>query len=274
MAELLSSGRLQYLEALESEVPPTLLAITELPGVGPKTAALLWHEAGITSLAELDAAVHGDRLNDVPRLGPKTVQKIVEALDNHRVKKARRPRQSVAATVATLLLALRALPGVERAEVAGSFRRGREDVADADIVVACSDQDAVLLSFAALPQVERVLLRGGTKCSIHVDNGFQIDLRAVPAASFGAAMQYFTGSVAHNVKLRARALRLGMMLNEYGLHRGTEVIAGADEADVYAALGLNWIAPEQREDNGEIEAAQRSADRADAPVTANVAEEV
>jgi DNA polymerase (family 10) len=257
VAELLDTGRLQYLEQLEEDVPPTLLALCELPGVGPRTAAQLWKEGGISTIDELDAAARGGRLSGMPRLGAKSVERIVAALDARRVHGARerRPRERVRSLAEALVAALRALPGADRVEVAGSFRRQRATVKDLDIVVATRDPHGVLVSLAALPQVERVLARGGTKCSIEADSGFQIDCRAVAPEEFGSALQYFTGSQTHNVRLRARALRMGMTLNEYGLFRleDDERVAGDEEAAVYAALGLRWIAPERREDRGEID---------------------
>ncbi|MFN2451161.1 MAG: helix-hairpin-helix domain-containing protein [Candidatus Dormibacteria bacterium] len=261
--ELVGSGRLHYLEELEAEVPPTLLELRALSGVGPRTAAMLWRDAGITTVAELDARARSGSLAGLPRLGPKSIEKIIATLDERRDSGAprRRPRAEVAPLVADLLGALRAQPHTLRAEVAGSYRRGRDTVGDLDVLAATTDAAATLSAFAALPQAERVLLRGETKCSIVV-GGLQVDCRALPLESFGAAWQYFTGSQAHNVRLRGRALRLGMTLNEYGVFRlddGSRV-AGAGEEEVYAALGLAWIPPERREDRGEIEAAVLTSD--------------
>jgi DNA polymerase (family 10) len=146
------------------------------------------------------------------------------------------------------------MPETERVELAGSYRRGRPTIGDLDLVVATAQPAHVLTAFGALPQAERVLLKGGTKCSIEAEGGLQVDCRAVSADSFGAAWQYFTGSAAHNVRLRGRALRAGLTLNEYGVFRLDDGVrlAGSTEEDVYAALGMAWIAPERREDRGEI----------------------
>ncbi|MBV8196314.1 MAG: hypothetical protein JOY80_12410 [Candidatus Dormibacteraeota bacterium] len=263
VSELLDTGRLQFLEQLEDEVPPTLLALCELPGVGPRTVALIWKEAGITTIDELEMAAQSGELSGIPRLGAKTVERIGATLDARRDhgSRVRRPRENVAPLAEKLVAALRAMPEAARVEVAGSFRRQRETVKDLDIVVATTEPRSVLVAFGALPEVERVLLRGDTKCSIEADGGFQIDCRAVAPEQFGSAMQYFTGSQAHNVRLRGRALRMGMMLNEYGLYRITddgeagERICGDTEEAIYAALGLRWIPPEEREDRGEIDAA-------------------
>lgn len=259
MSVLLTTGRSPYLEQLEAEIPPTLLQITGLPGVGPRTAALLWKEAGVTTLDDLEAACRSGKLAGLPRMGAKTVEKILAACEAQRQTggKQRRPRAEVEPLVASLLDSLRSLPATQRAEVAGSFRRGRDSVGDLDLLVATEQPRDVLVSFAALPQVERVLLRGDTKCSVVVD-GLQVDCRAVAPDQFGAAWQYFTGSQAHNIRLRGMALRLGLLLNEYGVFRTDDGgrVAGATEEEVYETLGLRWIPPEQREDRGEVEAAR------------------
>jgi len=260
VAELVSAGRLGYLEQLEAEIPPTLIEICSVPGIGPRTAAVLWQEAGITTLDELEAAARSGALSGLPRMGAKTVVNLLASLDGrHRQGAARRrPREEVTELVDTMLAALRAHPAMERAEVAGSYRRGRPTVGDLDIVTATPEPITLLTAFAALPQAERVLLRGDTKCSISALNGLQVDCRAVTPDQFGAAWQYFTGSQAHNIRLRGLALRMGLTLNEYGVFRvdGGERIAGATEEDVYEVLGLRWIPPEQREDRGEVETAR------------------
>lgn len=260
LAELIETGRLRFLEDLEAEIPPTLVTICELPGVGPRTAALLWKEAGITTIDQLDHAARSGRLAGLPRLGPKSVEKIVAALDRRERdgEPRRRERDSVAALAEGLCATLRALPEAERVEIAGSFRRGRPTVKDLDILVATRDPQRVLTAFAALPQVERVVVAGDTKVSIEAAGGLQVDCRAVAPEEFGAAWQYFTGSKAHNVRLRGRALRAGLTLNEYGVFRieSGERLAGATEEEVYDGLGLEWIPPERREDRGEVEAAQ------------------
>ena len=260
VTELLETRRLRFLEELEAEVPPTLLTICELPGVGPRTAAMLWKEAGITTLDELAAAAERGGLEGLPRLGEKAIEKLRVAIEQHRSRgaRARRPRDEMEPLAAALRDAVRELPGAERVELAGSYRRRRPTIGDLDILVATTEPVDVLTRFSALPQVERVLLRGDTKCSIEAGDGFQVDCRAVPPGSFGAAWQYFTGSQGHNVRLRGRALRRGLTLNEYGLFTvgSGERVAGETEEEIYAALGLRWIPPERREDRGEIEAAE------------------
>jgi DNA polymerase (family 10) len=260
VGDLVTTGRLAYLEDLEREIPPSLLEICTIPGIGPRTAATLWQEAGITTLDELEAAARGGGLHGLPRMGSRTVANVLRALDERRAagEKRRRQRAEVEELAESLASALRGVPSVERAEIAGSYRRGRPTVGDLDLLAATEDPVAVLSAFAALPQVERVLLRGGTKCSVTAGGGLQVDCRAVSGAEFGAAWQYFTGSQAHNIRLRGLALRQGLTLNEYGVFRvdGGERLAGADEEEVYGVLGLRWIPPDKREDRGEIELAR------------------
>jgi len=258
---------------LEAEVLPTPLALCDLPRVGPRTAALLRHEAGITTIEELEAAAWSGALAGVPRLRERSVERIVAALDTRRAHgaKTRRPRREVEPLARELGATMRAMPQTQRVDIAGSYRRGRDAVGDLDIVVATAQRATILTAFGALPRVERVLLKGDTKCSVEIDSGFQVDCRAVAPDQFGAAMQYFTGSQQHNVRLRARALRLGLLLNEYGVFKvdGGERIAGANEEDVYEALGLRWIEPAEREDHGEIDAAAiGQVDLFGAPATA------
>ena len=259
MTALLRTGRSPYLEGLEAEIPATLLEITRLDGVGPRTAAMLWKEAGITTLDDLEEACRSGKLTGLPRMGSRTVEKILAACSAHRADggRQRRPRSQVEPLVEALLSGVRSLPAAERVEVAGSYRRGRDTVGDLDVLVATTQPRDVLIGFAALPQVERVLARGDTKSSVIV-SGLQVDCRAVAPDQFGAAWQYFTGSQNHNIRLRGIALRMGLLLNEYGVFRvddGVRVAAETEE-EVYAALGLRWIPPHQREDRGEVEAAR------------------
>lgn len=251
LSELITTGRLGYLEKLELEVPPTLLGIRDLPGVGPRTAALLWHEADITTLEQLSAAAHSGVLEGLPRMGTRTIERVQRAVTAQLEQGStpRRSREQVDPLATGLRDLLRSFAEVTRAEIAGSYRRGSETVGDLDIVAATAAAPAVLRQIAASAGVERVLLQGDTKCSFQVDGGFQVDCRAIPEESFGAAWLYFTGSKQHNIRLRARAQRQRLLLNEYGLHRHDGVrIAGATEQEIYAALGLNWIDPIQRTD--------------------------
>jgi DNA polymerase (family X) len=266
--ELVTTGRLGYLDRLEAEVPVSLLEICTLDGVGPRTAHMLWRQAGIESLDALEAAARSGALAGLPRMGTRTVENILRALARRGGEEhaRRRPREEVAPLAEALTEALRGLEGALRVEVAGSFRRGRPDVGDLDLLVATDRPAEVLAGFAALPAVERVLLRGDTKCSVHSGGGMQVDCRAVAPAQFGAAWQYFTGSQAHNIRLRGLALRMGLTLNEYGVFRieGGERLGGETEEEVYALLGLRWIPPAEREGGGEVDAARLPESQGDA----------
>jgi DNA polymerase (family 10) len=264
--ELVTSGRLAYLERLEAEVPVSLLEICTLEGVGPRTAHMLWKQGGIESLAALEAAARCGALAGLPRMGTRTVERILRALERRQGEERarRRPREAVGPLAESMVEALRGLEGVARVEVAGSYRRGRPTVGDLDLLVATERPAELLAGFAALPHVERVLLRGDTKCSVHAGGGMQVDCRAVVPGQFGAAWQYFTGSQAHNIRLRGLALRAGLTLNEYGVFRldGGERLGGETEEEVYELLGLRWIPPSEREGGGEVDAARLPAETA------------
>ena len=254
--EFLSTGSLEYLTKLRRSFPPGLLDIVRLPGVGPKTARRFWLELGVEGTAELAAAVATGRLVGLAGFGPKKIELLRKALAEASPTPARRTPLLEADELARRIVAtLRATAPLERIEVAGSLRRAREDVGDLDILVTSAEPEKVFDAFGALPGLREVRLRGPTKSTVVVAEGVQVDLRVVEPAAFGAAWQYFTGSKDHNVHLRSLARDRGLKINEYGVYRGDERIAGASEDEVYAALELPAIPPEIREDRGEIEAA-------------------
>lgn len=257
--EYLSSGQVHYYERLRHEVPPGVAELMRLPGLGPKTARRFWVELGLEGPGELSDAIAKGRLDHVKGFGVKKIEQIATALTNARAPPAagsvRPPIEAVYPIAERIVHALKAVPGTEAAEVAGSFRRRRETVGDLDLLVTSSIPPKVFDAFSALPEVKEVRLRGGTKETVVLTSGLQVDLRVVEPAAFGAALQYFTGSKDHNVHLRTIARERGLKVNEYGVFRGAERIGGRTEAEVYAALGLPWIPPELREDRGEIEAA-------------------
>lgn len=256
---LLTTGRLPQLERIEAEIPPSLLEVRAVQGIGPRMAYTLYREIGVSTVEELAQAVEAGRLTGLPRMGPRTVENITTALAGRLTTGGdapRRPRGELAPLAERLLAEVRAVPGVDSATVAGSFRRELPTCRDLDILAATRAPAAVLAAVAALPAVERVLLRGTTKCSVLAGGGVQVDVRAVAPEEIGAALQYFTGSRAHNVRLRGRARDRGLTVNEYGVYRldGGGRVAGATEEDVYAAVGLRWIPPADREDRGEFTA--------------------
>jgi DNA polymerase (family X) len=260
---LFETGEIPALLELTERVPLGLLEVVRVPGVGPKRAATLWRSLGVTSLDDLERVAGEGRVAALAGFGDKTQAKVLAGVAQVRRHGGRLPLGAAEAVVAPLLVALRGVTGVERVEVAGSLRRGRATIGDVDLLAVAADPAPVMAALREHGDVAEVLGSGDTKTSVRLDGDLQVDLRVVPAGSFGAAWQYFTGSKAHNVALRQRALDRGLRLSEYGLFRGGDGddpergvrVAGADEAEVYAALGLPWITPELREDRGEIEAA-------------------
>lgn len=255
IGEIVGTGSCALLEQLRTQLPPAITELLRIPGIGPKRARALHQALGIRSLQDLHRAAKEGRLHTVHGFGPKTQQLILEATVA-RLLAPRRFKLPLAMQVSDALLAdLAAAPGVLQAQAAGSLRRLRETVGDLDLVVAVERGSGVMERFTAAAEVRSVLAKGGTRASIVLANGLQVDLRAVPPASYGAALLYFTGSKAHNIALRQRARDAGLKLNEYGLFRGDRCIAGETEASIYRALGMPFIEPELREDRGEIDAA-------------------
>jgi DNA polymerase/3'-5' exonuclease PolX len=259
LREYLSTGRVSYYDRLQKDVPAGVAEMLRLPGLGPKTARRFWVELGIEGPAELLAALDAHRLDGVKGFGEKKIAQIRAAVEAHRAggPGARLPIADAYPIALALVRGLREGAGAERVEVAGSFRRGRETVGDLDILVTSDDPGRAFDVFSALPLVREVRLRGGTKETVLLQNGLQVDLRVVEPAAFGAALVYFTGSKDHNVQIRSLAKDLGLRVNEYGVLRGEERVAGRTEEEVYAALGLAWVPPELREARGEVEAAAR-----------------
>jgi DNA polymerase (family X) len=257
ISEIVSTGRCGQLERLRRQVPGNIVELLKLPGLGPRRVRTLHHELGVRTVEQLHAAAVDGRVRGIPGFGPRTEQAIAEATAA-RLRLAQRVPLTVAAQAAVpLLAALEAMPGVQRAVIAGSLRRRMETVGDLDLLVTAQDGSAVVDRFVQLGDVDRVLASGSTKASVVLRTGLQVDLRSVDEQSFGAAWLYFTGSKAHNIALRRLAKERGHKLNEYGLFKGRRRSAGVSEQEVYQALGLRFIEPELREDRGEIEAARQ-----------------
>lgn len=280
--EFATSGRISELDELEARVPPGLLKIMEIPGLGPKTAAMLWQQAGVQSLEDLKRIMDDGSILTLPRMGEKSVEKIKKSMA-FAAEGNKRLELGVAMPLAELIVdAVLKWPGVERATFAGSLRRGKDTIGDIDILVATSDMAGTSERFTKLPGVAEVLASGEGKSSVRMrasadlgrwgadadGQSVQVDLRVIPLDRWGAAMMYFTGSKEHNIRLRERALKRGMTLTEWGLfpndddptpphRRGIKPIAAATEKDVFAALDLAEIAPEIREDKGEIALAEQ-----------------
>jgi DNA polymerase (family 10) len=256
--ELLRTGRLEFLEKLEKEVPPALADWLQVPGLGPKKVSLIWKELGITTLPELEKAARAGKLRALPGLGEKSEAQVLAGIESLARRSGRLPLGQAYPLVQGIIAALKKVPGVVDASPAGSLRRMRPTVGDLDILVASSDSAPVMQAFTTLPGVLRVLGRGETKSSIEFNDGVRAQLWVHPPERFGTALQYATGSKDHNVRLRELALDKGLSLSEHALLKtdGSGEITCATEPEVYAALGLPWIPPELREDHGEVQAAK------------------
>ncbi|MGQ9854085.1 MAG: DNA polymerase/3'-5' exonuclease PolX, partial [Candidatus Oleimicrobiaceae bacterium] len=253
--ELLTTGSLRYYEELKQSPYARLTDLLRIPGMGPKHVRLVYEQLGVSSVEQLQQAAEQGKLRTLPGLGEKSEQKILEGIQQALRFRERMPLGYVLPQATAMVERLRQVREVQQASLAGSLRRMKETVADADILVASSQPEPVMEAFVRLPHVERVLSKGSTKSSVVTTDGFQVDLRVVSPTSFGAAQHYFTGSKAHNIHIRSLGVDKGLKINEYGVFKGEELVAGATEEEVFAAVGLPWIPPELREDQGEIEAA-------------------
>jgi DNA polymerase (family 10) len=256
IAEYLSSGRIAALEELRSQIPAGVLELTRVPGLGPKRAVQLSRELGIASVEDLAAAVKAGRLDGLAGFGAKSAERIGAGLEVYRQARERATLDVALATATEMVGMLSAIPGCQRCEYAGSLRRWRESIGDIDILAAADDSAPLMAAFAAGHQV---VASGPAKTTVRTASGLAADLRVVPLDAWGAALQYFTGSAAHNVAVRQIAVRGKLKLSEYGLfHADTgELIVSRTEEEVYQRLGLAWVPPAMREDRGEVEAAAR-----------------
>jgi DNA polymerase (family 10) len=254
--EILATGSCGTLVKLERQVPPTITELLKLPGLGPKRVRTLYDKLKIASVADLAKAVRAGRVRGLAGFGPKTEESVRKSIEAH-AGEAQRFKLAVAAQYAEPLRAhLASVPGVNRAVLAGSYRRCRETVGDLDILVTSSQPARVMSAFTDYDEVARVLAKGDTRSTVMLKCGLQVDLRVVEAASCGAALHYFTGSKAHNIEIRRLGQKRGLKINEYGVFRGDKRVAGDTEESVFKAVGLPFIEPELREDHGEIEAAR------------------
>ena len=258
ISEFLDTGRLEYYDRLAGEFPPALVELLRVPGLGARRARLVFETLGVGSLAELEQAAQAGRLRGVPGLGEKSEENIVRELERLKQRTSRHHLGQVLLLAEAMLAELeQASPRGTRLSYAGSLRRMVDTIGDLDLLAASANPEAVVKAFLGLPPVLEVLSAGPVRASVLIQGGLQVDLRVVEPESWGAALQYFTGSKAHNVRLRELAVQRGWKLNEYGLfeERSGRRLAGEDEADIYRALDLEFIPPELREADGEIEAA-------------------
>lgn len=257
-----TTGSLPLRDELLAKYGTSILELLKLPGMGPKTVALLWDAAKVASVDQLAEAIEAGRLAGLPRMGAKQIEKLRKGIEDYRRSSGRFRIDDAEEAAQRIGAYLRAFPGIERVTPAGSLRRGRETAGDLDLLVtgpACEPEHTVgaVEHVAAFPGIQNILAKGENKVSFQLANGLQVDVRLLPTKSYGAALQYFTGSKAHNVALRQRALKKGYTLSEWSLARmkDNSTVAAATEEEIYAALGMDWIPPELRENLGEIEAA-------------------
>lgn len=255
--EYLDKGKISLHERLKKKMPEGLLQILTIPGVGPKTANFLFKEMDITNIEELERAVKGRRLRHKKGFSEKTEQKILKGIELLRRYEGRMLLGEALPIAEEIIENIKNKCSVEKISVAGSLRRMKETIGDIDILAVSSEPEVVMEVFSTLSEVKEIVLKGHTKTTVYLKNGAQTDLRVVERGSFGAAMQYFTGSKDHNIHLRTIAQKMGYKINEYGLFEGERKIAGESEEGIYKTLGMAYIEPELREDRGEIEAAQK-----------------
>ena len=257
--EIVSTGKSHFLGELQAKVPPGLTELLKLEGLGPKKVKVLHDELGVDSVDRLEKAARAGRLRDLAGMGVKTEEKILKSVEQYRAGMGRF-KLSVGFIYAQALLDyLKDVPGLKRLDPAGSFRRRRETIGDLDILAICGKGCKVMDRFAKYGDVAEVLSQGETKSSVRLKCGLQVDVRVLEEESYGAALHYFTGSKDHNVAVRERAKEMGLKVSEYGVFRAKDEkrLSGADEGDVFKAVGLPFIPPELREDRGEIQAAEK-----------------
>ena len=262
IAALLATGTMPLREELLQRYKPTMLELLRLPGMGPKTVALVWSALEVCDIDGLEAAAKAGHLAKLPRMGEKFTTKLLKGIEDHRKNSSRFRIDKARGFADTISRLIREFPGVDEVTAAGSLRRGRETVGDLDLLAtgpACEAEvvSAAVEYVAGLPLIDKLLAKGQNKVSFTLRNNLQVDVRLLPRASYGAALQYFTGSKMHNVALRQRAIKRGLTLSEYALLRLEDnvIVAAASEEEIYRALDMDYIPPELRENCGELEAA-------------------
>ncbi len=256
--ELVATGELDYLKKLRAETPPGLVEMLSIPDVGPRTAMLLHRELGISSVDELKEAASNHRLRGLRGFGERTEEKILQGIGVLESRGGRILLGEALPVAEAYVEHLRSCLSIESISICGSLRRGRETIGDIDILVGSGDLEGVTSAFVGYPAVEKVLVSGSTKSSVEIQGGLQVDLRVVELESYGAALQYFTGSKEHNIRIRRIGVEKGLKVNEYGVfeRNSDRRVAGGSEHEVYESLGLTFVSPELREDSGEIDASR------------------
>lgn len=262
--EFIKTGQIQELNDFRQKCPVDLIGLTSIEGVGPKIVKILYQKLGVRTIDDLEKAALSGMVRHLPRFGEKTEQNILKGIKFLREHQGRFILGFVLPFIRQIAQRLRKLPAVERLEIAGSTRRYKETIGDIDLLIISSQPELVMDYFCSMPEVEKIYGKGKTKSSVHLDLGIDIDLRVIERKSFGAAWQYFTGSKEHNIKLRRLAIERGLKINEYGVfqrknnNQGEKWLGGREEKDIYQSVGLPWIPPEIRTNQGEIEAALKN----------------
>lgn len=253
--EILETGTLKFYEDLKKDIPPGLVAMLSIPGVGPRTAKIIFETLKVTTIEDLERLAREHKLRGIPGIQAKTEENILKGIGLVKRGKERIPLGTILPLAEEVMEMLKRDSPVDRISVAGSVRRKRETIKDIDILVTSSNPYKVTEVFTTIPHAHEIIAKGETKCSIRTKEGISMDLRVVEPECFGAALCYFTGSKAHNIRIRELALKKGLKISEYGVFKGNRRIGGKEEEEVFKAVGLPYIPPELREDRGEIEAA-------------------
>jgi DNA polymerase (family 10) len=253
--EYLKTGKIQYYEDYKKKYPINLDELMGIEGLGPKRMKVLYEKLGIKNLKDLEETIKTHKIAALPGFGEKSEKNLLEALEFAKRSKGRFLLGDILPIVKEVYERLKSLKEIERIDVVGSIRRMKETIGDVDFLVISKNPKPIMDFFVSLPGVIKIWGKGNTKASVRMKEGFDMDIRVLPRRSYGAALQYFTGSKEHNIALRKIAIEKGLKLSEYGLFKGSEMIAGENEEEIYQKLGMDWIPPELREDRGEIEAA-------------------
>lgn len=254
--EILATGRSATLDKLHTEVPASLEALLKIPGLGPKRVQVLYRDLHIKTLKQLERAARRRHLQRLPGFGAKTERRILQAITARHGQEHRFLHSTARSFAEPLVAYLKSAPGVMDVIIAGSFRRGKDTVGDLDVLLTAESADPAMQHFVDYDEVLEVVSRGSTRSTVFLRNGLQVDVRVVEQGSFGAALQYFTGSKTHNIQIRRLGQQLGLKINEYGVFKGGRRVAGETELSVYKSLGLPFIDPELREGRGEVDAAK------------------
>lgn len=256
LEEFIKTGHIKYYDELVAKTPIALDELLAIEGLGPHRARVIFEKLGVRTVADLEKAIAKHDVANLDGFGQRTEANILQGIAFLKKSTGRFPVGTILPKANAIVELIKKLPEVKKISLAGSLRRGRETIGDVDVLVVSDNPAKVMGVFTAMPGIEKIWGKGMTKSSVRLASGFDADLRVVPTSSFGAALQYFTGSKEHNIRLRTIAIEKGLKLNEYGLFRGKEMLKSATEEEIYRQLGMDWIPPEMREDQGEVAAAQ------------------